>query len=207
MTQATPAADNNLLACHECDCLHRRGPPTRGTARCRRCGAVLYRHRPNSIAHALALYLTALILLVLTNTFPFMGFELSGQVRETHLISGTLELFQQGYWPLGTLVILTITIIPAIQISGYLAVLWPLHLGHTPAHGRLLFRWMRAMRPWAMVEVYVLGVLVSLVKLASYATVIPGVALFSLGALMLALAAAASSLDPDTVWRRLSSPQ
>lgn len=204
MSQSAASTSNELVACHHCDCLHRRGPSAlRGVARCRRCGAVLYRHRPHGIARSLSLYLTALALLILTNSFPFMGFELSGQVRQAHLITGTLELFQQGYWPLGLLVTLTITVIPTVQVLGYLAILWPLHHGRTPSYGAWLFRWMRAIRPWAMIEVYVLGVLVALVKLASYATVIPGVALFSLGGLMLALAGATASLDPDNVWRRL----
>jgi len=195
---------DGLLACHECDALYRRQTlPTGGTARCRRCGAVLYRHRGNSIDRSLALYLTALVLLVLTNSFAFMGFELSGQLRETHVFSGAAELFREGYWPLGSLVLLTIVIIPGLQITGFLYVLWPLHHGHRPPWGARVFRWMRAMGPWAMIEVYVLGVLVALVKLASYAAVIPGISLFSLGALMLTLAAAATSLDADEVWQRL----
>jgi len=215
-SQALPVlpaqADQQLLACHECDQLHqRRSLPTGARALCSRCGALLYRHRANSIERSLSLYLTALVLLLLTISFPFMSISLSGQLQQTHLFSGIHELFHEGYWPLALLVLLTIIVIPLVQISGYLALLGPLHRarnGHPVRgirHGARLFRWMRAMRPWSMIEVYVLGVLVSLVKLSNYATIIPGTALFSLGALMLVLAAAASALDSDEVWQRLET--
>jgi len=200
---SSPAA-GELGACPECDQLHRRRPlPEGGSARCSRCNALLYRHRHNSLERSLSLYLTALVLLILTNIFPFMGFSLSGQLRETLLFSGIFELFQEGYWPLALLVLMTIIVIPAVQICGYIWLLWPLHHGRRSFGAARLFRWLRAMRPWAMIEVYVLGVLVSLVKLANYASVVPGIALFSLGLLMLTLAAAASSLDPDDIWRQL----
>ena len=193
-----------LVACHQCDQLHqRRSLPTGAAAVCERCGAVLYRHRTNSIERSLSLYFSALVLLLLTISFPFMSISLSGQLQQTHLFSGIHTLFLEGYWPLAALVLLTIIVIPLVQISGYLSLLWPLHRGRRCVHGARMFRWMRAMRPWAMIEVYVLGVLVSLVKLATYATIIPGTALYSLGALMLVLAAAASALDPDEVWQRL----
>ena len=203
-----PLPSSELTACPECDQLHRYQPlPVGAAASCSRCGAVLYRHKHNGIEHALGLYLTALVLLLLTNIFPFMGFSLSGQLQETLLFSGIHELFREDYWPLALLVLLTIIVVPSFQICGYIWLLWPLSRGRRCHGGTHLFRWLRAMRPWAMIEVYVLGVLVSLVKLAAYATIIPGIALFSLGLLMLTLATAASSLDPDQVWRQLGSPR
>ena len=198
------AATQSLIACHECDQLHQRQSlPSGATAVCSRCGALLYRHRANSIERSLSLYFTALILLLLTIGFPFMDISLSGQTQQTHLFSGIHLLFHEGYWPLAVLVLVTIVLVPLVQIVGYLTLLWPLRRGRRVIRGAHLFRWMRAMQPWSMIEVYVLGVLVSLVKLANYATIIPGTALYSLGALMLVLAAAASVLDPDEIWQRL----
>jgi len=62
---------------------------------------------------------------------------------------------------------------------------------------------MQIVKPWGMVEVFMLGVLVSLVKLTSSFKVIPGVALWSFGCLTLLLAAAASSFSSRDVWARL----
>jgi paraquat-inducible protein A len=64
---------------------------------------------------------------------------------------------------------------------------------------------MRISEPWGMVEVLLLGVLVSLVKLTNSFTVIPGIALWSFGGLTLLLAAAASSFSARDVWARLGS--
>ena len=48
-----------------------------------------------------------------------------------------------------------------------------------------------------------LGVLVALVKIADYATVIPGLALFMLGALIFILAGMQAAFDSREVWERI----
>ena len=48
-----------------------------------------------------------------------------------------------------------------------------------------------------------LGVLVALIKIADYATVIPGVALFMLGGLVFLLAGMQASFDAHEVWERI----
>ena len=75
-----------LIACHDCDMLHKAESRQPGAvARCVRCDAVLYRNRRNSIERALALTLTGLTLFVLTNTLPFLSFEMNGQQTQTTL--------------------------------------------------------------------------------------------------------------------------
>ena len=66
-----------------------------------------------------------------------------------------------------------------------------------------LLRHYRTTRTWSMIEVMMLGVLVALVKIADYATVIPGLALFVLGALVFLLAAMQANFDPREVWDRI----
>jgi len=56
---------------------------------------------------------------------------------------------------------------------------------------------------WSMIEVMMLGVLVALIKSADYAKVIPGLALFALGALVFVLAAMQASFGPREVWDRV----
>ena len=68
-----------------------------------------------------------------------------------------------------------------------------------------MLHFIESVKPWGMVEVFVLGVLVSLVKLAHVATVEPGVALFSFGALMALIAAAAAAFDADAAWAQLEA--
>ena len=92
----------HLIACHECDLVHQLGEvPLGGAARCSRCGSSLYRPKRDSINRTLALTLTGLILYIIANTHPFLGFKIGAQVRETTLATGIYQLYQQGYGSYG----------------------------------------------------------------------------------------------------------
>jgi paraquat-inducible protein A len=78
--------------------------------------------------------------------------------------------------------------------------------GRIPAGFTLIMRVLQCFNPWAMVEVFIIGVIVALVKLTHYGTLIPGVALWSLGILTLLMTATASSFNVHDVWNRVHSP-
>jgi paraquat-inducible protein A len=84
-----------------------------------------------------------------------------------------------------------------------LYVLVPLKLNRVPRNLALVYRFIRSLQPWGMMEVFMLGILVSYVKLAKMAKIIPGLAIYSFVVLIFVLAGAAASLDPRIVWDRL----
>ncbi len=193
----------SLVACHECDLLHHlQELPKTGVARCTRCGAVLARHRENSLDRALSLTIAGLILFAISNTYPFLALAREGVVRETTLIAGVAGLFAQDMWGLAILVFLTTILVPLIQLSGMFYILLPLKFNRLPWMLPLIFRFIQNIQPWAMVEVFMLGILVSVVKLAKMASIIPGIALYSFTALIFVLAGVITSLDPQIVWDR-----
>ena len=195
---------HTLIACHECDKVHRVKPlPKGGVAKCIRCGAVLYRDKPNSLDRTLALTLAALILFITANIYPFLALELEGREQVTLLFTGVHDLYEYGMWELSFLVLLTSIVIPLIHILGMLYVLLPLKFNRIPWKLALIFRIVRGLQPWGMMEVYMLGVLVSLVKLSDIATIVPGIALYSFALLILLIAGSLASLDPRIVWNRL----
>ena len=90
-------ASNGLIACHACDGAHRIVPvPEGGKALCGRCGTVLYRNLPKSLDHSAALYLAALMLFFLANTFPFVALRYGDRVEQSLLISGAFALHKAG---------------------------------------------------------------------------------------------------------------
>jgi paraquat-inducible protein A len=195
----------NLIACHECDLLQ-RVPEQHGSgiARCRRCKAVLHRSVPNSLDRTLALTFAGLILFVVANSLPFLAFSLQGQKTQTTLISGVKDLYNQGMWEISILVLLTTIIVPLLQLLSHLYVLLPLKFNRTPWKMATVFRLSGGLAPWSMMEVFLIGVLVALVKLVGMAEVIPGLALGAFALMIIILAAAAANLDPQIVWKRVA---
>ena len=193
-----------MIACHECDLLHRIRPlPVGMQARCTRCGAVLYRRRRNSLDRTLALNVAGLILFALANSYPFLAMKFEGQYQQIVLLTGIMELYRQGLPEIAVLVLLTTIISPLVQLTGLFYVLLPLKLDRLPPAVWRVFRWVRKLQPWSMLEVFMLGILVALVKLAKMATIVPGPALWSFAGLIVVVTAATSILDPVEVWRRL----
>ena len=194
----------SVIACHECDLLHQTQVlPPDGTARCVRCGAVLYRRKRNSLDRVLALTVAGLILFIIANVYPFLTFRLEAQIQETNLITGVVELYRQGMWIVAGVVLLTTIAMPLLELTGMLLVLVPLKLRRRPWKLALLFRTVRRFRPWGMMEVFMIGILVADVKLVKMASIIPGTALYAFMVLIFILAASAAALDPHIVWKRL----
>lgn len=198
----------SLVACPDCDLLNRLDGPATATLVCRRCGAILRRHRPNSIDRSLALIVAALLLFALANSFPFLAMKSGGFIQETTLLSGVQQLWHQGLRLLAALVLATCVLVPAMQMIGLLAILLPLRLGWRPLPGAAsILRLVQAAAPWGMMEVFMVGILVALVKLGHMATIVPGVSVFSFAALIVVMAAAFSTLDPALIWARLDQQQ
>lgn len=196
-----------LLACPECDLLHRAiAPPIGGMMLCRRCGAVLERGRRGSLEVALALYLTALLLFFLAGAFPLLVLNLHGTVQEASIPQCARILVSMG-WPwLSAVLITTVILAPLAHVLGMILVIVQVQRGSQDAWTAKVFRLVGEFRGWGMAEVFVLGLLISYVKLAQWAVVVPGPSLFALGAFMILVAAAVSSLDPQALWNQLQPP-
>ena len=103
---------------------------------------------------------------------------------------------------LAILVLLTAILAPLAQLLGMLYVILPLRHNRIPPKFAPIFRFVRSLQPWSMMEVFMLGILVSVVKLAKMAQIVPGIAIFSFFGLIVVLAAATVSLDPHEIWHR-----
>ena len=193
-----------VIACHECDLLHQVTPlPQNSNARCARCGALLYVNSPNTIERCLSLAITGLVLLAIANLYPFLSLESQGTRLETTLVTGVIMLAKQSTTGLAILVLMTSMLVPFILLFSLSLVLWPVHRGHCLPGSRRLFRLALALKPWSMTEVFLLGILVSVVKLSKLAAIIPGTALFAFLALVFVLAALNIYLVPGTIWEKI----
>ena len=204
MGDTMPEDPTQLVACHECDLLLQEIPlDPGGVAVCCCCGASLYRNTPDNLQRTLALTITASILFILANVYPILGIEIQGIRNATNLVGAVRSLWNQGMHVISALVALTTITIPFIELATMAYLLLPLSFERKPPGIALIMRVLHVIKPWGMVEVFMLGILVSLVKLKDSSIIIPGVALWSFGGLTMLLAAVAASFNPRTIWEHI----
>jgi paraquat-inducible protein A len=194
----------STVACPGCDLLQRIPPlPPGGKARCPRCGETLASRPAGSLDRPLALTLAAAIVLIVANTQPMMGLSAVGRQASTTILGGAYEMWVQGRELTAMVVAFCVVIAPAGYLACMLAILLAARRPPAPPWVGGLLRWADFMKPWSMLEVMMLGVLVALVKIAELATVTPGVGMYATGLLVLLLPAIAVAFDPEEVWKRV----
>lgn len=194
------------FACTHCGQLHHyQGILNGEEARCSRCWSVLYRQRKSMLDTSLALILTGLILFVMTNAFPLIGLRAQGITQELTLWKAISAFWEQGYYWLSALLGLNLIILPLFELLGLLWVLVTIRRSWEPHLAIQIFRWLSELKPWGMLEVFMLGLLVAIVKLGDIAVLVVGPAFWAFIFLVLTMAAVTAHLDRFTVWRMLKS--
>ncbi|HLO75332.1 MAG TPA: paraquat-inducible protein A [Magnetospirillum sp.] len=192
---------DDLCACPHCDALHRQPRLRLGEkALCVRCGSVLLRRHQLTPDHVRALVVAALIVFVIANAVPIVDLRIQGLRSGTTLAGAVATLWSEGRQMMAVLVCATTQVFPLVDLLSMLALL--LAAGRRegrPGWFAPLLRFVQELRPWGMVEVFMLGVVVSLVKLSGMATLLPGLALWAF-AVLTVLMAAVLSFHPRQLW-------
>jgi paraquat-inducible protein A len=194
---------SELIACHECDAIYQRlRLKQREIAHCERCGAELERNAERQLATMVPLAIACLIVFIIANSFPIVQIEVQGMRSSTTLLGAVIALSKDGMVSVAVLVLATTMLFPLLQLLILLYLLAPLpRQPGTAAPGfNLLARLLLMLRPWGMVEVFLLGVLVALIKLSSIARVIPGVALWAFAVLTILLVLVVT-FSPRYLWQ------
>jgi paraquat-inducible protein A len=200
-----PLADRSLIACLHCDLVQRLPQLAPGAAaRCPRCDKELWRRREDSLNRTLALGVAAAVLYLIANTAPMLGLSVAGRSAYTTVFGGAAQLWIDGRKAVAGLVLMTAVIAPALQILFTVTAALAGLRDPVPRWVGTLLRYHPTTLTWSMIEVMMLGVLVALIKIAELATVLPGVAIYALGALIFVLAAMQATFDPREVWDRVT---
>ena len=199
----------SIISCHDCGLLQKISHmPEDGTAKCCRCDAVLRKRErvkpAKSIEHTLALVIAALVLFIIANVFPIIEVQADGHEMKATLFGAVVQLFSQDLGILGCLVFVTSIGAPLLQLGGLLYILLPVNFNRIPPFAPQVYRMVRVITSWSMLEVLMLGILVSIVKLSAMATVIPSIALWTFGLLIFFIAAILNDLDTEMLWEQIS---
>ena len=204
MTQLDRDLDG-LVACPSCDALHRiTDVPDGSKARCRRCKTVLMAPRAGAMTQIVMLSVTALVLMVAAVFFPFLSVNVEG-LRHSASVFDTIRAYSDGLlMPLSFAIAALIVVLPAVRLVAVVYTVGPMMIGHRPLpHAPHAFRIAEALKPWAMAEVFVVGVAVALAKVAGMATVSMGPAFWAFVALVLVTTLKDTFMCKLTVWRTL----
>ncbi|EZH84024.1 paraquat-inducible protein A [Ectopseudomonas composti] len=194
-----------LVACHECDLLMRKPVLQDGeSAECPRCGYELFSHRHHVVRRSLALVLTALLLYVPANFLPIMQLNLLGQTSQDTVWSGVIGLYESDMQGIAVVVFLCSMAVPLLKLLCQLLVLLSIRTDFGRSYGLLLYRIYHHMREWGMLEVYLMGILVAMVKLMDLADLSLGLGLFCFIALLLVQVWLEVTMSPHQIWQALS---
>jgi paraquat-inducible protein A len=201
--QAQKAMSSTLLICEHCDTVHRRRPLARGeVARCMRCNAVLERHQRIGLDTMLALVVTVMVVFVQANVWPIITLGLNGEQIHATLWGIIIMMWKEHSQVVSVLAAATLFFFPLCKM-GILG--WLLIFGRqgkrAPGFVPLMVV-LHYIAPWTMSEVFVLGVLVSIVKAHMYFDVTPDVGVFAYAALAL-LITVFSGIDLRQLWDRI----
>lgn len=199
----TPAPD--LVCCPVCDALHRLddvAPDSR--ARCVRCNTILGVGQPEAILRVVVLAATSLVLMTIVVFYPFLQLQ-QGVFLSKASVFDTVMSFSEGIMaPLSIAVAFFVIILPVARLFLLIWALGPLSLERAPFKGaHWALRWSDRLRPWAMAEIFMVGVAVALVKLADLATLSMGPAFFSFMAIVILTALGDTQLTRHTIWTAL----
>lgn len=196
-------ANEDVIACGTCGLVQRMDPPAPGTAvECIRCGSSVVERSRGSPELTAALSLAALILYVPANIYPILRMNLRGVYSESTVWDGVVSLAQANQWLVAAIVFLASMVIPVMKLAGlfFLVAAAKLRRGRRLRTRTRIYRLIDRIGPWAMLDVFLLAVLVALVKLGTWATVLPGPGLIAFACVVVLTMLASATFDPRLIW-------
>ena len=198
-----PAPASPLLICEQCDTVYRRRPLARGeVARCARCEAVLERHQRIGLDGMLALVATVMVVFVQANVWPIITLGFNGEQIHARLWGIIIMMWREHSQVVAVLAAGTLFFFPLCRmlLLGWLLIY--ARLGRRAPGFRPLMVVLYYIRPWTMSEVFVLGVLVSIVKAQLYFDVTADAGVFAYAVLAI-LITIFSGIDIRQFWDKI----
>jgi paraquat-inducible protein A len=169
---------------------------------CPRCGATVHRRKPESLARTTAFLIAAVICYFPANLYPIMQSTSLGRAQEDTIVTGVLYLYENGMWPLGTIVLIASVVVPIAKIVslGGLVASVRRKSRWRPRDRAATYRIIELVGRWSMVDVYVVTILVALVHLGTLANVEVRFGAVFFAAVVVLTILAAESFDPRLIW-------
>ena len=205
-TDSSSVSRRRLRVCHECDLLLALPPLKTGEkANCPRCNNTLVRRQANAAERSLALAIATLILLGLSLSFPFLGFSLQGFGNGIALRETISSLIGFDQFLVALIILLTVFVLPLLYLTALSWLCIGIIRGQPLPQSTLLARTLKHVTPWMMADVFVIGTLVSAIKIVGMAEVELGLSFWTVCGYALLLLFTTQSVDRDWLWQALDA--
>jgi len=198
-------ASADIYACEMCGLSQGVEPLVPGTtAECIRCGSAIVSRPFGGLEVTAALTIAALVLYIPANIYPILAMSMYGTYIEATVWDGVVSLMQHNEYFIALVVFLASIVVPLFKLIGLLFLVVSVKLGH----GRRLrsrtkiYKFIDAIGPWAMLDVFLVAILVALVKMGELGRIIPGPGLIAFTSVVILTILASQSFDPKSIWNR-----
>lgn len=207
-SQHKPKYSYSVSACPGCDLLLIVPViPDGHYLACGRCGKTISKTYHNSIDRVLILSLTGLLLYIPAMLLPLMTLSSIGLTESGNVIDTCINFFQNGYYLVALMVLVTAVIFPFFKLFLPFLISLCLKLNKHPAWLRPGLKLLKHLDEWGMVEVYLLGILITLIKMGDMASITYDPGFFCFIALVLLSIATTTYLDYNLFWFRIDRTQ
>jgi paraquat-inducible protein A len=189
------------VACATCGLVQRvNEPPVGFAAECARCDGVILERRVAGPEVTAALTLAALILYIPANVYPILRMSYYGAYSESTVWDGVVTLARQQEWLVALVVFLASIVVPLVKLAVLFFLVASARTSRWQRLRTSLYRFIDVIGPWAMLDVFLLAILVALVKMGEIATVLPGPGLLAFAGVVILTIVASASFDPRLIW-------
>lgn len=193
-----------LVACPQCDAVYKKPHLKQGQlSKCNRCGSTLVERKVNSINRSFYWSLAGLILTLPAILLPIMGVTLAGQFHEASLFDCILVLIDRGFFMIACLLFLFAIAVPIVRVTGALYLAYSFKFKRLKPHLLNFFRAYHHLDHWAMLNVFMLGIVVSMYKLIDDTELSINLGLVAFVFWLICSTMSAVALDQDYIWDKL----
>lgn len=200
---AVQPEDSIISSCPSCGLLQEIvDVPFGAGAKCARCRTLLWVNHRNSVHRTAALALAGLIFYLPANVYPVLRLEFMGRVREATIWEGVVALMNEGSWFVALVVFVASIVFPLLKLMGLFFLVMTARWEGWRLERLRLYRFLEFIGPWAMLDVFLLALLVSLIRVERLGTILPGFGITAFAAVVILTVLATSSFDPRLIWQR-----
>lgn len=197
---------SSITACPDCDLLVSfTEAPAGHSVVCPRCSRIIRKRTQDSIAKTLALSIAGLLIYLPAISLPLMTFKSFGFSDSANILESILNFYRNDYYFVALMVLLSAVVFPLVLLTGSFFISLQLHLKRYSPSLTRIFRLYEHLEEWAMVEVYLLGIMVTIIKMTDSSDIRFDSGIFCFTALVLITLAIYTVIDRDLFWRTIEN--